>query len=217
MGGEARSGPVRGVRRWRIVAADSIGTPVVVRIRPPRSSGPRAADPSRRPIAPPDGDPSLRTTTAPERTEAASRRESRGTHPRCATSQNRARRRDGRCGARVVARRVFETCRAPGALFTGPVAASKYQNIKWRAMTWRLAPITCTSSEPLLWLSALAEKKNRSRKRRGARRSPAVPRFALHVTLHVTSRHFTSCAVYRAHWSTPQTLCTNSSLPLSAR
>ena len=191
MGGEARSGPVRGVRRWRIVAADSIGTPVVVRIRPPRSSGPRAADPSRRPIAPPDGDPSLRTTTAPERTEAASRRESRGTHPRCATSQNRARRRDGRCGARVVARRVFETCRAPGALFTGPVAASKYQNIKWRAMTWRLAPITCTSSEPLLWLSALAEKKtdHENGAARAARPPFRASRFAsLCTSLHVTSR-----------------------------
>lgn len=43
---------------------------------------------------------------------------------------------------------------------------------------------------------------------------------ARHVAKRLTALnapHLTSCAVYLAHWSTPQTLCTNSSRPLSAR
>jgi hypothetical protein len=37
------------------------------------------------------------------------------------------------------------------------------------------------------------------------------------VATNYGAAYFTSCAVYRAHWSTPHTLCTNSSRPLSAR
>ena len=145
-GVEERSGPARGVRLWRGVAAESARTNargIGAVLRASRRAGDRpvaddrAARRLERKTTTADADASRLTSQG---TEAASGRESRGTHPRYATSQNRARRRDGRCGARGVARRVFHTRKAPAGTFQSGTEISPKN---------RSAALTCRRSQKL--------------------------------------------------------------------
>ena len=115
--GEERSGPVRGVRRRRGIAAESAGTPVVVRSRPPRSSGPRATDKSRgrsrRPMATRAEKPRPRKWTLPVTRWREQRRrpgENRETRTR-AMRHHRTARGGETDGAALVASRVASLMR----------------------------------------------------------------------------------------------------------